>query len=73
MHVRFVLISITRGDELMPSQRKVEADSHDRRTLELLRDERARVRKQWLATHAVHPCAAYTVIDHEEIQEVASL
>ncbi len=70
---RFVLISTTRGDELISSRRDVVADSADRKTLENLRRSRANERKAYLAAHPLPWWAMAGVIDSEEIQQVESV
>lgn len=67
---RFVLVAHTRGDELLPSQTVLVANSLYRETLEDLRDCRAEFRTTWLAANDVPASQLGTVIAFETIENV---
>ena len=72
-HKHFVLISTTRGDELIRSEKKVVATSANREHLEKLKDERAKERTEWLSKNSLPWWVECSVISDEEIQEVEAV
>lgn len=66
----YVLVAYTRGDDLIRPKQYNIATADDRWILERLRDERAKEREAYLATHSVPWWQQGDVISREEIQEV---
>lgn len=69
----FVLISKTRGDELIPSEKKLVYVSRERKILEDERERRAKARAEWLATHEVPWWVDASLIADEVIEEVQEI
>lgn len=69
----FVLVSTTRGDELIPSAQSIVAESDDRAKLETLRTQRAKEREDYLKAHFMPWWMEAGIIATEEIQEVPSV
>jgi hypothetical protein len=73
MDKRFVLISTTRGDELIRPSQNVVADSGSREKLEILRDARAKERAEYLAVNPLPWWVEAGIISSEEIKEIDSI
>lgn len=69
----FVLISKTRGDELIPSEKKLVFVSRDIQILEYERVRRAKERSKWLFTHEVPWWVEASLITDETIEEVQEI
>ncbi len=69
----FVLVSTTRGDDLIAPERKVVATSDDRETLESERDRRSKERSDWLEKNDLPWWSQASIISSETIEEVPSL
>lgn len=69
----FVLISKTRGDDLVSSTQSVIAGGEDKERLKQLLEDRKEKRSKYLASTPL-PCWAYAgVIENEWIEEVKSI
>lgn len=70
MNKNFVLVSITRGDDLRGPRQSVVASSKDKEKLEKLRRTRAKERNTYLANNTLPEWTSGSIISSEEIQEV---
>jgi hypothetical protein len=61
----FVLLSVSRGDELIHSEKKVIATSEDRGTLETLKESKEQARDAWLKTNYLPYWAQAGILDYE--------
>ncbi len=69
----FALFSITRGDELIPSEKKLVYVSKVRDILEDEKRRRADERARWLATHEIPWWVEASIIKEEVIEEVQEI